>query len=754
MTCKGIFKVWLCFLPVLQGCGEQQPVKTSADSELEKRIDALMAKMTLNEKLGQMYQVDPGAFGGRENLKKAVREGRIGSILNAVGAENINELQRIAIEESRLGIPLVIGRDVIHGYRTIMPIPLGMAASWNEDLIRESMVVAAKEAASDGIHWTFAPMIDVSRDGRWGRIAESAGEDPLLNVMVARAMVQGFQGEDLSNPHTIAACAKHFVGYGAAEGGRDYNTTVISDLDMHNIYLLPFKEAVKNGVATVMTAFNEINGVPATGNEKYVRHTLKEKWGFDGMVVSDWASIAEMIPHGFAADRKQAAEIGLKAGVDMEMSSPTYVQNIPELIEEGKVDIKLVDDAVRRILRLKIKLGLFENPYTQVGLSEKMFLHPDHLEISKKLAIESVVLLKNENNLLPLKKGTKIALIGPMADQPHEQLGTWVFDGKEKDTKTVYPALVQYNGGANVNFVPGLAYSRDNDQKQFDEAVMAIKKSDVVIAVLGEESILSGEAKCLAELKFPGKQTELLKLAASQNKPVILIIMAGRPFSLVREEPLVQSILMAWHPGTMGGPALTDIIFGNAVPSGKLPITYPKGEGQIPIYYAHKNTGRPATLNTWTHIDKIPVKAVQHSLGNTSHYLDYGFVPFYPFGYGLSYTTFEYSSFKVSATEVKMGEPVKVSALIKNTGNFKGTEIVQLYIRDIAASYTRPVRELKSFSRITLEPGESKEVSFTLTNDELGFYLPDGSYVVEPGEFNVWIAPDAASGLEGKFFVK
>ena len=754
MRFKGILKAWLCVLPVLSGCGNSQPVNTSVDAEMEKRIDALMQKMTLEDKVGQMYQVDPGVFGSRENLKQAIRDGKIGSLLNAIGAENVNELQRVAVEESRLGIPLVIGRDVIHGYRTIMPIPLGMAASWNEDLIRESMAVAAKEAASMGIHWTFAPMIDVSRDGRWGRIAESAGEDPLLNVMVARAMVQGFQGDDLSNPNTIAACAKHFVGYGAAEGGRDYNTTVISDLDMHNVYLPPFKEAVKNGAATIMTAFNEINGIPASGHEKYVRKILKEKWGFNGMVVSDWASIAEMIPHGFAADEKHAAELGLKAGVDMEMSSPSYINSIPELIKEGKITMNMVDDAVRRVLRLKMRLGLFENPYTEVGLSEKVLLHPNHLEISRKLAAESMVLLKNENNLLPLKKGTKIALIGPLADQPHEQLGTWIFDGKEQDTRTIYPALVEANGTANVNFVSGLAYSRDKDTKQFADVVKAIDKSDVVIAVLGEESILSGEAKSLAELKFPGKQTELLRLAASRKKPVILVVMAGRPFSLLNEEPLVQSILFAWHPGTMGGPALADLIFGDIAPSGKLPITYPKGEGQIPIYYAHKNTGRPASASTWTHIDKIPVKAVQHSLGNTSHYLDYGYNPLYPFGFGLSYTTFEYSDIKVSSETIKLGESVVVEALIKNTGNVKGTEIVQLYTRDLVASYTRPVRELKAFTRLTLEPGESAKVRFELGSEQLGFYHPDGTFVVESGEFDVWIAPDAASGLKSNFVVK
>lgn len=744
--------VLTCFLVLFAlGCNRIPP---DSRNEYEIEVRALLKKMTLEEKIGQMYQVDPGVYGSPEALKEAIREGRIGSVLNVTGAQAVNELQRIAIKESRLGIPLVVGRDVIHGFRTIMPIPLGMAASWNEELVRQSMTIAAKEAASMGIRWTFAPMIDVSRDARWGRIAESAGEDPLLSSVIARAMVNGFQGDDLSNPQSIAACAKHFVGYGAAEGGRDYNTTVISDLDMQNVYLPPFKEAVKNRVATVMTAFNEINGVPASGNEKYVRHTLKDDWGFDGMVVSDWASIAEMIAHGFAADGKQSAQLSLKAGVDMEMSSTSYIQNIPKLLEEGKITLEMVDDAVKRILLLKMRLGLFENPYTEVALSDSVLLHPNHLEISRKLAAESMVLLKNENDLLPLKKGTRIALIGPLANQPHEQLGTWIFDGKEQDTRTVYPALVEANGASNVIFVPGLDYSRDKDTKQFEQVIRAIDKSDVVVAVLGEESILSGEAKSLAELKLPGKQTELLQLAASRKKPVVLVIMAGRPLSLTKEEPMVQSILYAWHPGTMGGPALADLIFGDVVPSGKLPVTFPKGEGQIPIYYAHKSTGRPAGADSWTHIDSIPVKAVQHSLGNTSHYLDYGYGPFYPFGYGLSYTTFEYSDIKISAPEVKIGEKVVVTALITNTGKVKGTEIVQLYVRDLVASYTRPVRELKAFTRLTLEPGQSSEVNFELTKEQLGFYLPDGTFVVEPGEFHVWIASDAASGVETKFLLK
>jgi beta-glucosidase len=707
--------------------------------------------MTLDEKIGQMCQEDPGFFGSPEALKEAVKDGRLGSVLNLFGAKEVNEIQRIAVEESRLGIPLIVGRDVIHGYRTIFPIPLGMAASWNEDLVRESAAIAAKEAASMGINWTFAPMIDVSRDARWGRIAESAGEDPLLNSMVARAMVQGYQGDDLSDPLTIAACAKHFVGYGAAEGGRDYNTTVISDLQLHNVYLPPFKEAVKAGAATVMTAFNEINGIPASGHQRNVRDILKDDYGFDGFVVSDWGSIQEMISHGFARDEKHAAELGLAAGVDMEMASRIYANHLKELLDAGKVKMAWIDDAVARILRVKFRLGLFDHPYVDESLSDSLLVNSQHLAVARKLAEESVVMLKNENNVLPLKKGTKVALVGPLADQPYEQLGTWIFDGDEKDAKTVLTAFNEYNGTGNTFFAEGLKYSRDNSTDGFADVSRAISKSDVVVAVIGEEAILSGEAKSLAELDFVGAQKELLELAASKGKPVVMVVMSGRPAGLYKTQHLADAILYAWHPGTMAGPALANLIFGESVPSGKLPVTFPKGEGQIPVYYAHKMSGRPADSSSWTHIDDIPVHAVQHSLGNTNHTLDYGFKPLYPFGYGLSYTTFEYSDLKISSESITRGENLKVSATITNTGDVEGSEIVQLYIRDLVASYTRPVRELKNYQRVSLTPGESMAVEFELGEQHLGFYHPNGEYVVEPGQFDVWIGPNAAEGLQAVF---
>jgi len=751
---KSLKHLTVIVIILLGGWACQEREHHDTNSEVEDKVAQLLSEMTLDEKIGQMSQVDPGVFGGLENLKEVVRKGELGSVLNLIGAKEVNELQRLAVEESRLGIPLIIGRDVIHGYRTIFPIPLGMAASWNEDLVRESAAIAAKEAASMGINWTFAPMIDVSRDPRWGRIAESAGEDPLLNSMVARAMVQGYQGDDLSDPLTIAACAKHFVGYGAAEGGRDYNTTVISDLQLHNVYLPPFKEAVKAGAATVMTAFNEINGIPASGHQRNIREILKDDYGFDGFVVSDWASIQEMIPHGFARDLKHAGELGLAAGVDMEMSSRSYNDHLKELLDEGKVKMEWIDDAVARILRIKFRMGLFDNPYVDESLADSLLVHPQHLEVARKLAEESVVMLKNENNVLPLKKGTKVALIGPLADQPYEQLGTWIFDGDENDSQTVLEAFNEFNGSENVSFAEGLEYSRDKSTNGFAQVEKAIAQSDVVVAVVGEEAILSGEAKSLAELDFVGAQAELLELAASKGKPVVMVVMSGRPAGLYKTQHLASSILYAWHPGTMAGPALANLIFGETAPVGKLPVTFPKGEGQVPVYYAHKMSGRPADASTWTHIDDIPVQAVQHSLGNTNHTLDYGFTPLYPFGFGLSYTSFEYSDLRLSSEAVSEGENLMVTATISNTGDVEGTEIVQLYTRDLVASYTRPVRELKNYQRVTLAPGESKEVYFELEARQLGFYHPDGKFVVEPGQFHVWVAPNAAEGLQAEFELK
>ncbi|WP_159519885.1 beta-glucosidase BglX [Sunxiuqinia indica] len=726
------------------------PVK---DEQTEKKIEELISKMTLDEKLGQMAQFDPYQFGGDEQTKQAIKEGKVGSILNLVGAKRINELQRIAVEESRLGIPIIIGRDVIHGYRTITPIPLGMAASWNAELTSKAMAVAAEEAASEGVHWTFAPMIDVSRDPRWGRIAESCGEDTYLSTVMAKAMVQGFQGDDLSDPKTIAACAKHYVGYGAAEGGRDYNTTYIPENQLRNDYLPPFKAAADAGVATFMSGFNDLNGVPVTGNEFTLKTILREEWGFDGMVVSDWASIAEMIAHGYAKDTKEAGYKALRAGVDMEMVSRCYLDNVQELLDEGKIEMATIDKYVGNILRVKFRLGLFDHPYTDETLAEKTILSEKNKAIAKEAASESFVLLQNKNEILPLSKDiNSVAVIGPLADAPHDQMGTWVFDGKKENTVTPYTALTELLGAGKVNFAEGLATSRTKNTDGFEAAIQAAEKSDAVLLFLGEESILSGEAHSLADLNFRGAQSQLLDAMVETGKPIVLVIMAGRQLTIEDALYKADAILYAWAPGTMGGPALAEMIFGETVPSGKLPVTFPKTVGQIPIYYNHKNTGRPADYSNWTHIDEIPVEAGQTSLGNTSHYLDAGFEPLFPFGYGLSYTTFEYSDLKLSSKTMEADGSIEVSVTLKNTGKYEGSEVVQLYIRDRFASLTRPVKQLKGYKKVNVKPGETKQVTLMLSAKDLEFF--NGTdYVIEPGDFDIWVGTNSKDGLHNEFSI-
>ncbi|SFE55388.1 beta-glucosidase BglX [Sunxiuqinia elliptica] len=743
----------LILVGLLLCMGANATVSPKKDEQVERKIKELIAQMTLEEKLGQMSQFDPGQLGGAESAKQAIRDGKVGSILNLVGASRVNELQKVAVEESRLGIPLIIGRDVIHGYRTIMPIPLGMAASWNAELAEQAMGVAAAEAASEGIHWTFAPMIDVSRDPRWGRIAESCGEDTYLTSVMAKAMVKGFQGEDLTDSRTIAACAKHFVGYGAAEGGRDYNTTLIPEVQLRNDYLPPFKAAVDAGVATFMSAFNDLNGVPASGNEFTLKQILRQEWGYEGMVVSDWASIAEMIPHGYAANQKEAAEKALNAGVDMEMASNCYVENVQALLDEGKIEMATIDSYVANILRLKFSLGLFDQPYTDESLAAKTILSERHLEIAKEAASESFVLLQNKNELLPLSKSiSSIAVIGPLADSPHDQMGTWVFDGNKENSVTPLTALKEKLGAAKINFAKGLEISRTKSTEGFAEAVEAAKKSDVVVLFLGEESILSGEAHSLANLNLQGSQTQLLEAVQATGKPVVMVVMAGRQLTIERELKLADAVLYAWHPGTMGGPALADMLFGEAVPSGKLPVTFPKTVGQIPIYYNHKNTGRPADYQQWTDINKIPAEATQHSLGNTSHYLDAGFEPLFPFGYGLSYSSFDYSNLELSSNTMGVDGAIDVSVTLKNTGKYEAAEVVQLYIRDRFGSVTRPVRQLKGYKKVTLKPGESQQVSINLKANELAFFNGK-DYVIEAGDFDVWMGTNAQEGLHAEFSI-
>ncbi|MCF2737973.1 beta-glucosidase BglX [Bacteroides caecigallinarum] len=729
----------------LVGCGQPQDNNT----EIENKVEALLQKMTMEEKLGQMNQLSPWDF---EELAARVRKGEVGSILNVVNPEEINKIQKIAVEESRLGIPILVSRDVIHGYKTIFPIPLGQAATFNPQIAEDGARVAAIEASADGIRWTFAPMIDISRDPRWGRIAESCGEDPYLSSVMGAAMIKGYQGDSLNDPTAIAACAKHFVAYGAAEGGKDYNSTFIPERVLRNVYLPPFKAAVEAGCATFMTSFNDNDGVPSTANKFVLKDVLRDEWKYDGMVVTDWASAAEMINHGFCVDGKDAAEKSVNAGVDMEMVSETFIKNLKQSVAEKKVSMETIDNAVRNILRLKFRLGLFENPYVVTPQTVK---YADaHLQIAKTAAEQSVILLKNDAQTLPFTDKVKtVAVVGPMADAPYEQMGTWVFDGEKEHTQTPLKAIREmYGDKVNVIFEPGLAYSRDKNVAGIAKAVNAARRADVVVCFVGEESILSGEAHSLANLDLQGAQSQLIKSLAATGKPVVTVVMAGRQLTISDEVEASDAVLYSFHPGTMGGPAIADILFGKVNPSGKTPVTFPRMTGQAPIYYAHNNTGRPANPTEML-IDEIPVEAGQTSVGCRSFYLDAGNSPLFPFGYGLSYTNFEYSDLKLASDKLTVDGEVNVSVNLKNVGKYDGTEVVQLYVQDKVGSVTRPVKELKAFQRVELKAGESKTVTFTLPVSDLAFWRYDMTYGVEPGDFKLWVGTNSAEGLSADFTV-
>ena len=631
--------------------------KPAENNSAEERARDLVAQMTLAEKIGQMSQFN----GGGDDLRQLTREGRVGSVLNEVNVEEINELQRIAMQESRLGIPLLIGRDVIHGFKTIFPIPLGQAASWDPALVERGAAIAAVEAASSGINWTFAPMIDISRDPRWGRIAESLGEDPHLCSVLGAAMVRGFQGGaanagKLDSQGAIAACAKHFAGYGAVESGLDYNTTNIPENELRNVYLPPFKAALDEGVATFMSSFSDLNGVPCSGNEFLMKQILRQEWGFDGFVVSDWDAIKELTVHGFTADDGHAVQEAIDAGIDMEMASTLYSEHLPALLEAGTLQEQQIDTMVCNILKLKFKLGLFDNPYTDPGHFPRL-VNARHLQAAKEAALHSCVLLKNDHNTLPLSTENirSLAVIGPLADDGYEQLGTWVFDGESHHSQTCLQAIHALAGEElQVRWARGMETSRCRKNDSFDDAVALAAESDVAVMFRGEESILSGEAHCRAEIDLPGNQEKLIEAIAETGKPIVLVVMAGRPLTLQNILDKVDAVLYAWHPGTMGGPAIADLFFGIETPSGKLPVSFPRMVGQIPIYYSRKNSGRPPSHDAITHIDEIDGKAPQTSLGMSAFHLDAGFTPLYPFGYGLSYTRFEYRDIVTSAKRIAL----------------------------------------------------------------------------------------------------
>jgi beta-glucosidase len=772
-----------------------------AQNNVEKRVEDLLSKRTLEEKIGQMNQVSffavddkaiaqysdddmdtflvrMGIAGGQgqkkpsemtkaekialikaeaakmldNNITQPIRDGKIGSLLNITDPVMVNRLQKATMDESRLGIPMIIGRDVIHGFKTIFPIPLGQAASFNPQLVEDGARIAAIEARSTGVNWTFAPMLDISRDARWGRIAESLGEDPYLGGQLGAAMVRGFQGNgNLGDPNAIAACVKHFIGYGAAEGGRDYNSTNIPPHLMRNIYLPPFHNSIKAGAATLMTSFNDNDGIPASGNDYILKNILRDEWKFDGFVVSDWASIGEMIAHGFAKNDKQAAEISANAGLDMEMVTGAYLKYLPELIKEGKVSVATVDNAVRNILRIKFRMGLFENPYVDTNKASVMYADA-HMKAARQAAVESAILLKNDNNTLPLAESKKIAVIGPMANAPHDQLGTWIFDGDKNHTVTPIGALKGDYKHIRYVYEPALDFSREKNTANFEKAKQAAASADVAVVFLGEESILSGEAHSLSNINLIGVQSELLKAVKSTGKPVVLVIMAGRPLTIERDLPFADAVLFNFHPGTMGGPAIFDLLFGKANPSGKLPATFVREVGQIPMYYNHNSTGRPAPEKVMG-LDEIELEAGQTSLGNTSFYLDSGKDPLYPFGYGLSYSTFEYSELTLSSASIPMNGTLTAKVTLKNTSNVDGTEVAQLYVQDIVGSVVRPVRELKGFQRVALKAGESKIIEFKLSADDLAFYGRDLIKRTEAGDFNIWIGGDSNASLKSTFSV-
>ncbi len=701
--------------------------------------------MTLDEKVGQMSQSTAMATPISEGIKVEIRAGRWGSFLNAGSPSDRAEAQRIAMRESRLGIPLLFGRDVIHGYKTIFPIPLAQAATWDPELVEQAARQAASEASTEGIRWTFAPMVDIARDPRWGRVAESLGEDPRLAGTLAAAMVRGFQGGSLEDATSVAACAKHFAGYGAAEAGRDYNSAWIPEILLREVYLPPFHAARDAGVATFMTSFNTLNGVPATGNRFLLRRILRDEWHYDGVVVSDYEAVTEMIRHGYAADARDAARKAVNAGVDMEMVSTSYFDHLKPLVESGEVTVGEIDAAVRNILRLKFRLGLFDQ---SIPPPAEAIPTQASMELAERAANESAVLLKNQGGLLPLHGiGRTLAIVGPLADSPMDQMGTWTMDGRPGDVQTPLAAFRKLLGGEHVRYAAGLRNSRDQSTDGFPAAVAAARGADAAVLFLGEESVLSGEARSRAFLDLPGAQVELVNAIHGTGKPLVVVIMAGRPLAFHDVASKAGAVVYAWHPGSMGGPAIAKLLLGLSEPSGRLPITFPRTVGQVPIYYSHLNTGRPASENELG----IPMGNPANPAGYTSKYIDVDFTPEYPFGFGLSYTTVEYSNLRVSSPVLRASQAITVSVDVANRGSRSATETVQLYLRDLVASVAQPVRKLAGFQRIPLKAGERRTVVFTVSAPDLSFYDEHMRLVTEPGRFQVWIAPDAARGLSGEF---
>lgn len=720
------------------------------------RVQALIAQMTLDEKLGQMNQLNGAGGAVSEPLADAIRCGRVGSIINEVNASTLKELQRIAREESRLGIPLLIGRDVIHGFETVFPIPLALAASWCPDVVEKTARVSAIEASGNGINWTFSPMIDIARDPRWGRVAESFGEDPLLSAALGAAMVKGYQTDDLSGDTAILACAKHFVGYGASESGRDYNTTNISEHDLRNIHLPPFKACSEIGVGTFMTSFSDVNGMPASGNQYLLDDILKQEWQFSGFVVSDWGSVQQLTVHGVAADDEHAAALALNAGVDMEMVSETFIQHASTLLQKGVISQDTIDQAVARILTCKFRLGLFEGAF--ISGSDSVLPIEEHFEAAKQAALKSCVLLTNHQKTLPLDKYSidSIGVLGWLAHDDYEQLGTWIFDGDTHRSTTILQGIQNVaSDEAIIHYQPVFSSSRDMSVHGFCDAKRVADESDVVIVCVGEESILSGEAHCRSDIGLPGAQVTFIETISehlsANNKPIILVCMAGRPLDLSPVVDKVDAILYAWHPGSAGGQAIAELLFGLHSPSGKLPISFPRTVGQIPIYYAQKPTGRPVTSENYAAMADFPMRAEQTSLGMAASHMDTYFTPLFPFGYGLSYANIQYAKPELSSQQMHSDETLLITLKVTNTTSIDAEDIVQLYIRDEVASATRPVRELKAFKRVVLPPQSETTVEFELTAEALAFYDANGIKSIEPGYFTLGVGGDSTCELTERF---
>ena len=703
----------------------------------ERKITSLLVRMTLEEKLGQLNQLSVDQQPTPEQLA-LVRKGLVGSFFNLTGAAATRDAQHIAVTESRLHIPLIFGHDVIHGYRTIFPIPLGEAASWDPEAVEAAARVAAREAAAAGLHWTFAPMVDIARDPRWGRIAEGSGEDPYLGSAMAAARVRGFQGTDPRAPDAVLATVKHFAAYGGAEGGRDYNTVDLSERTLREVYLPPYQAALKAGAGSVMTSFNEIGGIPSTASPWLMTTLLRREWGFRGLVVSDWTAVAELLNHGVAGSRAEAGKLALEAGVDMDMVSRIYVDDLPALVRAGRVRLGVVNEAVRRVLRTKAALGLFDDPYhgTTVERERSVLLAPEHRQVARRVAEESIVLLKNDGSLLPLGPRVRsVAVIGPLADDKVAALGSWPGRGDPRDAVTPLEGIKAHAGSVSVVFEKGCGIA-DTATAGFAGAVAAAKQADVAVLVLGEAGDMSGEAASRANIDLPGVQQQLLEAVYATGTPVVLVIMNGRPLTIPWAAEHVPAILESWFLGIETGPALAAVLFGDVSPSGKLPATFPRAVGQIPLYYNHKNTGRP------TGPDKY-----------TSKYIDLPVTPLFPFGHGLSYTSFGYSDLRLSTPRITPTGTVRVSVTLTNTGAREGAEVVQLYVHDEVASVTRPVRALAGFRRVSLKPGEARTVDFQLTPKELGLYNQSMKFVVEPGKFRVFVGGSSVGGLEAEFDV-